>query len=1182
MLFFRLMALLLLLAPLSVWAAPVLYLQLDSADADGVVLDSSGANNHGKVGQALLTDDTPAHAGGVGTCGYVALENSNSVEVKHHGSLNFNTAISVSLWIRPSVEPRSAAVLLEKGDNYRLMLNSDRRLVLTARLSGFLQNETLEVTSTKQIPLNEWTHVGFSLELKAAFLIRDYIVGRFYLNGTPAGEGETRGRFLGSTMTNAESLFIGGGSSGFVGAIDEVRIDSALLQTGQFAAHRDAKHACTVSLSCISDDFDARNELGRNWAVTHRSGGFGSPRIVGKRLRLTDDTDNVSTAATFQRLFPSRNNLITVEFAYNAYSNKPSRGADGIAVILSDGSVTPQPGAFGGSLGYAQKTGISGFAGGWLGIGLDEYGNYSTSGEGRIGGAREGISDAIAIRGASTTGYDYLEGTGTLQTGIDVSRASPTAGPNHRYRITIDSRESGRTLVSVGRDTSGGTNYSALLERVDVHSKQPALPEDFWLSFTGSTGSQVNIHEIDDLRVCAHRMKEVGTLIDHFRIEAAATALTCNPLPVTLLACLDSDCRQRFVDNASATMQLVNASGQADIDTRALISGSGSFELRSTSPGLATLSVVSSTPPARAYSATLCHIGGRLSSDCRVNFADSGFLLDVPNMIAGKTVEASLQAVRKDDKTQACVPGFAKGQRNVAFRAVYSDPATGTRPVLINETEVSTKPATVGLRFDDDARATLDVRYDDAGLMAAEVRLLGEGKEAELSMTGSDDFVSKPYGLCLETPANCVAAGTDDNCRPFAHAGDSFEIAVKAVAWQFDGEPLTAEALCTGNTVTPNFALSGIQLASTIVAPADGESGTLKVTQYEHQLGEKTVIVEQTQSEVGVFRLTATPTTSFHGETVSGGVSSLVGRFIPAYLGATGNASLRPSCGSFSYQGQPIALADGKEPLITVTAYNRDGQITRNYDRGAFWRLAAPSEGSYRSVAGLPSDERLILEGTSQRVEKGAEDGDGARSYQWQGNEFRYVMPVKVQQADLPYMARLVHEFTSNVLTDEDGVCIDKNGQCQDFGYAFADEPGTEVRLGRLRLDNAHGSEHKELTLPLVIESLQVPGSFQLEGLDNCTAPMLATPELSEHNGGLSSASYGDDKVALIAPNAGSGALLLQAPNVAGSVVGSLEAVPDWLLFDWRGQGAEKPRGLATFGIYKGPKPLIFRRELYR
>ena len=76
-------------------------------------------------------------------------------------------------------------------------------------------------------------------------------------------------------------------------------------------------------------------------------------------------------------------------------------------------------------------------------------------------------------------------------------------------------------------------------------------------------------------------------------------------------------------------------------------------------------------------------------------------------------------------------------------------------------------------------------------------------------------------------------------------------------------------------------------------------------------------------------------------QTVGGGTSALIGRFTPAYLGVTSSASLAPACGAFSYQGQLIGFAGG-QPQIAVTGFNRQGGVTRNYDRGAFWRLAPP------------------------------------------------------------------------------------------------------------------------------------------------------------------------------------------------------------------------------------------------
>ena len=106
------------------------------------------------------------------------------------------------------------------------------------------------------------------------------------------------------------------------------------------------------------------------------------------------------------------------------------------------------------------------------------------------------------------------------------------------------------------------------------------------------------------------------------------------------------------------------------------------------------------------------------------------------------------------------------------------------------------------------------------------------------------------------------------------------------------------------------------------------------MSSYNHALGAQTTLSNQSVSEVGVFSIIATPPVgSYFTETVSATVSGLVGRFAPAFLQASGEAALTPSCGSaFSYQGQPMAFASGQDPRLTVTAFNRQNVVTGNYD----------------------------------------------------------------------------------------------------------------------------------------------------------------------------------------------------------------------------------------------------------
>lgn len=207
--------------------------------------------------------------------------------------------------------------------------------------------------------------------------------------------------------------------------------------------------------ACFTDDFN-RSSLGQNWIPYTSSGNF-TPSIISNRMRLTEAITNQATAVTYQRIFPAAGNLVTVEFDYYAWANLTGNGADGVSVIFSDATVTPRTGGFGGSLGYAQRTDTNpdtpGFAGGWLGVGLDEWGNYSNATEGRQGGP--GFrQQAVAIRGSESANYQYLVGTAAnLNPKLDVRRACsfcsfPGAGPGHRYFITIDSRSGGGRLGS--------------------------------------------------------------------------------------------------------------------------------------------------------------------------------------------------------------------------------------------------------------------------------------------------------------------------------------------------------------------------------------------------------------------------------------------------------------------------------------------------------------------------------------------------------------------------------------------------------------------------------------------------------------------------------------------------------------------------------------------------------------
>src|SRR5690606_33122204 len=159
--------------------------------------------------------------------------------------------------------------------------------------------------------------------------------------------------------------------------------------------------------------------------------------------------------------------------------------------------------------------------------------------EGRQGGP--GFRpDSVSMRGSGSglSGYRYLAGTpANLNPGVD-SAGSSNPAPGHTYRITMDGRTSGEARVTVERDTGSGFVVLSGLDGINVlaATDQAVLPTNFFLSFTGSTGGSNNIHELDDMQVCAASMNTLGQQIDHFEFSYAPTALTCNPQPVTIRA----------------------------------------------------------------------------------------------------------------------------------------------------------------------------------------------------------------------------------------------------------------------------------------------------------------------------------------------------------------------------------------------------------------------------------------------------------------------------------------------------------------------------------------------------------------------------------------------------------------------------------------------------------------------
>jgi len=233
-----------------------------------------------------------------------------------------------------------------------------------------------------------------------------------------------------------------------------------------------------------------------------------SPTSTDGVLQLTSAANNTAGFAIDRSSFPAPNGF-SIAFEFFAYGGD---GADGFSVFLIDADKTTADtftsGATGGSLGYAQKNASPvspGVPNGYIGIGIDEFGNYANPTEGRVGGLGS-RPDAVSIRGSglgenatSTSDYPYLAGSGTLPFSLDVGTAGRVTDPrNNSYRrafIDVVPQTDGTYQITV-RIQHGLQIYVAI--RNATVSKPPA---NLRIGFSGSTGSRNNFHEIRNLSI---------------------------------------------------------------------------------------------------------------------------------------------------------------------------------------------------------------------------------------------------------------------------------------------------------------------------------------------------------------------------------------------------------------------------------------------------------------------------------------------------------------------------------------------------------------------------------------------------------------------------------------------------------------------------------------------------------
>ncbi|TXZ28983.1 MSHA biogenesis protein MshQ [Vibrio cholerae] len=1189
--------------------APIAVYQLDEAQWNGQVgqvKNSVSDTLHGRAINGATTNNTapalPVDLNNMGTCGYgVFIGNQNQyVDIPHNQQLSFSERLTVSAWVYPVSRPTGDGLhtIVAKDDNYEFHLDSQGRVYWYWATSN---NNANSLRTTQSIPLNTWSHITIRYDRNLSGNQRQ----RIYINGVAvASNNDSR-----ALRTNTLNLEIGRDfnfdSRSFNGRIDEVTIYGSALTDEQILSLYNQRHSCGGDIpQCFSDDFNRPN-LEQDWVPFTSSGNF-TPRVVSNRLRLTEAIGNQATAVTYQRIFPAANNLVQVELDYYAWANLTGNGADGVSLIFSDATVTPRTGGFGGSLGYAQRTDTNpntpGFAGGWLGIGLDEWGNFANPTEGRVGGV--GFRpQSITVRGSQASNYRYLTHQ-TVSPNID-TRNTNTPAPGDRYLIEIDSRNASQVLLSIRRTRNNST--TTILNQYSIPlNQQGAIPEEFFLSLAGSTGASVNNHEIDNFRVCALKSRPVGAQINHFRITLPQQALTCDVADVSVRACANSDCSNTFTDPVTAYLtpnSLPSATGGwVNGSTLTLNNGIGLTQLRRNEAGTVDVGVSGSNPTAVAFNNTQCSYNGSdfSANNCTVNFADSGFIVDVPNAYANQTVTGTIKAVRKDNASQQCLPSFGNVQKSVAFWSDYLEPSSGSSgfkvlPVVVNGTNVgqsANNAQPINLTFDQNGTAAFTVSYREAGNVALNARFTGSGDEQDLLLEGQASFIRVPKALVLNAKSfynsdgQCPAANM--SCNVFARADENFDLNIRA-------EAVVADPVDASDDLTiHNYQQQNIALQHTLVQPSTGQSGVLGVNEYTHLQGGTTTVAQKV-SEVGVFDFSLVAPTHYLGldlasanlpiDVVSTGP---IGRFIPAYFDVSPmTVTLAAACSTggqpFTYLGQPFSYANN--PGLYLQPKSGSGSDTLNYLIGDWWRY----ENSWTERDYSDAANNLSIVFTNQLDEPVTRQTASTSGVILDGERLSYQKPLQPKPV---FNAAFNLTLSASDLTDQDGVCYRPNASPLCSGYTFPPIDGAmPLYWGKLVIQDVYGPETQALEQPIYVEHFTNNG-FVRTIEDSCTAlPAITgfTLQSDPNNNGYTVLTTGvavppqvlaEHSAANL--NSGQRAIRFSAPGAGAR--GVIDSVLDlnahnllWLAEDKDGDGNfdQTTQGRAQFGLYRGSDRVI-------
>jgi MSHA biogenesis protein MshQ len=664
--------------------------------------------------------------------------------------------------------------------------------------------------------------------------------------------------------------------------------------------------------------------------------------------------------------------------------------------------------------------------------------------------------------------------------------------------------------------------------------------------------------------------RPVCTSLDHFHIVHAGEVVTCNGVlaNVTVEA---HDVNHALFSLSGTIMQMATSTGNGSWSSVATINpvnntggGTGNYTFANeasvvlglSNPVVETLNInINSGGITEGTGAGATCVWQDFTfggvCDANLNFADSGFLFDVPHHVAEVSQSVNVSAVKKSDNSLVCTPGFASVSRPITFKCSYTNPVTGTLPVRVAGAALNAAnnvsaacDATgqaVTLAFNASGVAATSVQYADVGNMTLTAQYSAGG----VTMTGTDGFVAAPASFAFSG----VTGG-------LIQAGVNFSATVTA-----RNSALAATPNFGKETVPEAVTLASVKYQPSGVGAVNGAfAGSLPAFS-----GGAATSANLNWSEVGTIDLTGTLSSlNYLGSGLSavgstGITGAVVGRFIPHHFDTV---LTEIGCvDNFSYSAQPFT--------VTTTARNLAGGVTQNYDG---------------SVNTTPNFSKAV---TLSEVNAVA------------GNLAPTAVAANLFAAGV---ATTSPTFTFTVPQTPPASIRVRAADTDGASSATGAEGVMAMRSGRLRLQNAYGSELLALPIPLEAQFWAPGGFYATNTLDNCTVvpassivmngwtsalnacetQLAPAGNLALANGKFLSlvAPFGPG-LTLTRPGAGNSGNVNLTINVGAAAFGNTCISPASTAataanMPWFGLN---PGAKATFGIHKSP--LIYRRENY-